>query len=138
MSYPNILYIFVSVSINATLCYAMLCYAMLSISVQYTCRKGKSNAGMTGSAVRVMVVAASPHDAPAVTTVDTDAVVWADRDADVGCFIFAPASPLGVTTVTSAIAPLRLNDKPSLASAIILLLHELKLRTIASCRPRAL
>jgi hypothetical protein len=56
----------------------MLRYAMLCCQSHSTiyANESQSNAGKSGLAVRVMVVPSSPHDAPAMAAVDTDAVVW--------------------------------------------------------------
>lgn len=70
-------------------------------------------------------------DPPAVATIDADAVVWANRYADIGGFVLTPSSPLGVP-MTSTIVSVRLNDKPRLAATVIFLLHQLKLWPVAT------
>lgn len=104
----------------------MLCYAV-NLVPSYV-PKGQNNL-----AARIMIVSSSPHDPPAVTTVNTDTVVRTDRDANVGSLVLAPASALGISVPSAvAVASLRLNDKPCLTPTIVFLLHELELRPVAA------
>lgn len=111
----------------------MLRYAVLPVpvfSVIYT-------KGLRAPLVWTKVLAFSSHTS-SVTTIYTHAVVSTNRDADVGCLVLTPTSPLGITVPAVAVTPLRLYDQPCLASIVVFLLHQLELRPIAACWTRRL